>query len=177
MWDSDADKYWKEKQKNQRRVKLQAIAIGLFLVIGLWSVYVQFIKAELDSHPLINATEGEILYAPDVLMGCRTSCRELVTAKCNNICRFTHAELPRPSVHRACQGPCVKIGLQSCEVATLESEAKRSSCRQEGQQLSYSTCLDYQNALPKPRMHQVCNIGTKVWEYTCQTVSKCLQDS
>lgn len=190
MWDSDADKYWKEKLALKRRDTQKKRALGglcgfavLYLLYS-WAMYASAPEGAAGRGLVLgNGTVGtaepaveEVVIPSHVLQTCKNDCRVKVIDHCNNICRFAHQELPRPTIFRSCQAPCIRVGHQVCDLATNEKKFFRNQCRNSGETLAFQVCKEYDNQLPRPRTQQVCQVGAKsAGPAACGDAGACLK--
>jgi len=181
MWNSEADKYWKEKQKLKRREQLlKKVAAGASLVAVVIVIYVasavrEMVFGRLQGAILLNATDVDVSIPIEILTSCKSECRVKAIDQCNDICRFAHQELPRPTIFRACQAPCIKVAQSMCDLGTNEKPFLRKQCRNSGETLAFQICKEYENALPRPRTQQVCNLGSKsAPPFACDYAQQCI---
>ena len=97
MWDADADKYWKEKKKEQlwkekiRKLKIGAFSLIVFSFCTLW-----LLRSDGTSNNAHNTSESrETPLTQDALRQCREVCAAKVIDECNNKCRKFQLEQPR----------------------------------------------------------------------------------
>ncbi|GBG32086.1 Hypothetical Protein FCC1311_083112 [Hondaea fermentalgiana] len=180
MWNSEADKYWKEKEKTKRRAALQRkliIAASVLAIIVVTYIGYSVRAWMLAPVPEIKNTTvpKEIVIPNEVLQTCRSECRANMIDFCNSECRFAHQEMPRPTIFRACQSPCIKVAQATCDYATSEKALLRRQCRNSGETVAFQECRAYENHLPRPRIQQVCKVGSKSSvTYTCTEAAKCI---
>mmetsp|Transcript_3665 Transcript_3665/g.9071 ORF Transcript_3665/g.9071 Transcript_3665/m.9071 type:complete len:202 (-) Transcript_3665:108-713(-) len=189
MWDADADKYWKEKLKAKRQADLKRkIAIGVVLAVlallGGWVALrgppLAVAEAAVPNVTSTNAEKTVVAETPvpaKILTSCRDECRLKMIDQCNAACRFAQQEMPRPTVFRACQSPCVQTAHRVCDIATNEAAAIRRQCRLTGDNYSLQVCKPYDTMLPRPRVQQVCKVGTRSANpHGCNIAATCIAD-
>jgi hypothetical protein len=183
MWDADADKYWKEKLKAKRRQELLQKASGAAcLALVLLVLYLRHAWA---AEAAIKEAQRNASLAPPpppppppgVLSECRAECRVKAVDVCNKACAFASSELPRPSIFRACQAPCMQVANSMCDIATHEQDKLRAQCRSSADNLSFQVCKEYEYVLPRPRTQTVCSVGTAAAnQFACKSTASCIAD-
>ena len=98
MWESEADKYWKEKRKAKTR--RENIRIAQYIGVSVLCLLFVFKYASPGSSAALRQGQQEtkledVTPSDQVLGQCKQTCRTKVIDECNNKCRFALTEYPR----------------------------------------------------------------------------------
>lgn len=173
-----------EKEKRQkalhRRVSIAGVVMALLVTV--YSVYAfqawMLTPTPAEVATTTNTTKSmEQAIPTEILLTCQNDCRSQAIDYCNSECRFAHQEMPRPTIFRACQAPCIKMAQNMCDLGSNEKDFIRKQCRTSGDAQAFKECQAYENELPRPRIQQVCKVGTRgAVSNSCKTISKCIND-
>ena len=187
MFDTDADKYWKEKERARKAESLKRnaglIAGVICLVVVAALVCYGFAGGEavpeFTPPTPLELEEASAARAEAERLGlqvCRRDCHGTVPQACESECSKFVGERPNPTIFQSCISPCRKMAIFACDVATdwTLSRQQRTQCSARSNNQVTSMCMPYENAVPRPRRHKVCKTGVgRVFKPRCVEAIAC----
>jgi len=183
MWDVDANKYWKERDKSSSKTKMVGLAVGgIFVIIVVCFVlgYGPFSHGESPSTSSLNkansrpsklSKEHKMVKARSV---CRTKCHKDVKRMCADICMAHVHTKPKPKAHSACKDTCIVTGNNICSLQT-QANPKKKECSPDGFTFCRKKCRAYEKHAGRQFLVGACNHACKdAPPKVCNSIIKCI---